>query len=664
MRSLTSTALAVLILLVSFSSRALEGTWAVSGAIQARLLSAVEATGDSVELPLAVELRLAKGWKTYWRSPGDAGLPPVFDWSGSENLRGAVVSFPVPKRFTLQGFETLGHEGTVVFPVAVSLERPGEAAVVRLRADLSLCSDICVPERVSLRLEIPSGPARPGAAAETIAVARAALPDDGSASDLSSRDAVWDGDVLSVVVASTRPFSAPDLLVESVPPVSFAAPSFATADDGRTATVRVKPAEGNAPPPPGSPLTLTLIDGTRAAEFHVRPTRAGVGDLSGALIAGLLGGLILNLMPCVLPVLSLKLLSVMEARGRERRVARTGFLASAAGIMSVFVVLALILIGARVAGAAVGWGVQFQSPVFVTAMILVTLGFALNLFGRFEIPVPRFLADRMGGRVGDFAGGAFAAVMSTPCSAPFVGTAAAFALAGGPLDSLAVFLALGLGLAAPWLLAAAWPGVTRFLPRPGVWMLHLRRVLGLLLIGTALWLVRVLVGLDGAATAFSVAAAVAVTVAALWSRIPRRGPVAVVGIASALAIAAFSQPSPPPVGSAAPWDEARANELVAGGGVVLIEAGADWCLTCVVNERVVLARDPTASLLRDRGVSVMRADWTRGDPAVFDLLTRHGRRGVPFTLVMGPSAPGGIPLSELLTHEEVAAAVERAGGKG
>jgi len=661
MRSLISAAFAVLILLGSSSSRALDGTWVSSGAIQARLLSAVDATGDERELPVALELRLAPGWKTYWRTPGDAGLPPVFDWSGSENIRSAVVAHPAPKRFTLQGFETLGHEGTVVLPVAVSLERVGEAAVIRLRADFSLCSDICVPERLSLSLKLPSGPAKLGAASETVAAARAALPDDGSGSGLSVRGAAWDDGALLVDVASTRNFSAPDLLVESAPPVSFAAPIFTMEGDGRTATARVTPAEGNAAPPPGSPLTLTLIDGARAAEFHVRPAVAKTGDLAGALIAGLLGGLILNLMPCVLPVLSLKLLSVLDARGRERRVARRGFLASAGGILSVFTVLALVLIGARTAGASVGWGVQFQSPVFITIMVLVTSAFALNLFGRFEISVPRVIADRMGGRAGDFAGGAFAAVMSTPCSAPLVGAAAAFALAGGPFDILAVFVAMGLGLAAPWLLAAAWPGVIRLLPRPGRWMLHLRRVLGLLLAGTALWLAHVLIGLDGWANALAVAAGVVVTVAALWSR---RRTITVLGAASALAVAALSQPSAPPPRADASWDEARANALVVEGKIVLIEAGADWCLTCVVNERVVLERDPTASLLRERGVTVMRADWTRGDPLVFELLTRHGRRGVPFTLVMGPGAPQGIPLSELLTHEEVAAAVTRAGRRG
>jgi suppressor for copper-sensitivity B len=336
----------------------------------------------------------------------------------------------------------------------------------------------------------------------------------------------------------------------------------------------------------------------------------------------LLGGLILNLMPCVLPVLALKLLAVLGHGGRHPREVRAGFLASAAGIVSSFLVMAGVLITLKAGGAAIGWGIQFQQPLFLAAMALVVALFAANLWGWFEIPLPRFIAaaaEASPGRgrlAGPFVTGAFATLLATPCSAPFLGTAVGFALARGPAEIMAVFLMLGLGLALPYLTVAALPRLATALPRPGPWMAWLRRLLGLLLAATALWLLWLLA-------------------APRWLE----------------SSAASTPASAAEVGAWQPFDLAALRADIAAGHVVFVDVTADWCLTCIANHRLVLDRPEVESRLHDRSGAViaMRADWTRPDDRISRYLAGFGRYGIPFNAVYGPGAPDGLALPELLS---------------
>ena len=476
---------------------------------------------------------------------------------------------------------------------------------------------------------------------------------------------------------------APDLFVEGAGDGAPGRPHVTLAAGGRSAVLDV-PIRGIAAARiAGTGLRLTVIDGTRAAETVVTPPLGTLPELPGGhgrlAIAGLalLGGLVLNLMPCVLPVLSLKLLALVGHGGAERRAARRGLLATAAGVIASFAVLAAALIGLRAGGAAIGWGIQFQLPWFLAVMALATTLFAASLWDWLALALPGRVADavgsvRGGGRLGDaFLLGAFATLLAASCSAPFVGTAVGFALARGPGDIAAVFLALGLGMAAPFLAAAASPGLVAWLPRPGRWMGWLRRVLGLALLATALWLLGVLGQEAGAAAAVATGAALAVLLGVLAWRHHRPAQRRLGSVlAAALAAVAVLVPSlrgealpaaaPAETGNWQPLDEAAIPRLVAGGKVVLVDVTAAWCLTCKVNELAVLGRPPVAARLGAGGVVAMRADWTRPDPAVTALLQRFGRYGVPMDVVFGPGAPDGILLSELLTPEAVTVALNRA----
>ena len=668
--------------------------WVGDAHAAVRLINAVEATGSSSWLDAGLQIRLAPGWHAYWRTPGDAGLPPSIDWTRSHNVAGAAIAWPAPHRFSLDGLETQGYENGVVLPIAVTLAHLGEPVLLHAKVDYAACKDICVPYQATLELPLPPGLAVPGPEAALIVAARAKVPGDLAAARFRLVGAVVEtakgAAILSVRVASTgAPLHAPDLFIEGVAKGSPGRPEIALADAGRVATLRIPIRGEKAAAIAGTRLRLTLVDGDRSAETGIVPPPGALPPMAGdrvpvAIIGlALLGGLVLNLMPCVLPVLSLKLLALLGYSGAERRQARLGLLATAGGVITSFAVLAATLILLKGAEAAIGWGIQFQQPWFLAGMALVTTVFAARLWGWVPIALPSGVADAIGSvrgrsRLADaFVMGAFATLLATSCSAPFVGTAIGFALARGPLDIVMVFASLGLGMAAPFLAVAAWPGVVTWLPRPGPWSDWLRRGLGLALLGTAAWLLSVLATEAGLWPAIMAGMALVALLILLTARAVRRfrryEGRAIMVTAIVLSLATVVVPSL--YGEAVPgeapdrstqsglwqrYDAAALQRLVARRQVVFVDVSAAWCLTCKVNELTVLERAPVADKLHKPGVVAMRADWTRPDPAVTAYLQSFGRYGVPLDVVYGPEAPAGIALPELLTSGAVMDAFRRA----
>ncbi|MBW4025266.1 MAG: protein-disulfide reductase [Proteobacteria bacterium] len=660
----------------------------------ARLITATEATGSDRRLDVGLQLRLTPGWHTYWRSPGDAGIAPTIDWKGSRHLASATIAWPAPQRLPpLGGLETLGYVGGVVLPITITLTHPGEALHLHAEVDYASCKQVCIPYHASLDLALPPGLARPGPQAPLIAAAQARVPGDARAAALSLTRVTISPDeagaLLSVRLASIgKPFRALDLFVEGAGDASPRRPVVTLAEDGRLAMLRVPIHGATAAKLAGTPLRLTIVDGTRAAEMMAKPiagTLPRLPDTSSSRLAilgmALLGGLILNLMPCVLPVLSLKLLALAGYGGMERRAARSGLLATAAGILVSFAVIAAALIGLKEAGGAIGWGIQFQSPWFLAAMALATTLFAASLWEWLPITLPGGTGQALGAARGQgplsdaFLIGAFATLLATSCSAPFLGTAIGFALARGPGDIALVFAGLGVGMAAPFLAVAAAPGLVAWLPRPGPWMVWLRRVLGVILLATAAWLLSVLATEAGLAAALLAGGALVLLLCVLaWRHHRAARRLAATGAAITLAAIAILVPglqaalNPQETLEAAaragPWQpfrQAALHDLVVSGHVVLVDVTAAWCLTCKVNELTVLDRPPVAGRLRAPGVVAMRADWTRPDPAITAYLQSFGRYGVPLDVVYGPGAPDGIALPELLSAQAVMEAFRRAG---
>src|SRR5579859_476723 len=416
---------ALLLLLVSGVAQAAElaSDWGSTKQGQVRLLAA---PGTGGALQLGLQFRLAPDWKIYWRSPGDAGLPPEVNWDGSDNLSVGETSWPVPDRFSYAGLETFGYEGEVVLPIAATL--PDPAVPVRIRAAVSFltCAAICVPNDVSLSLDLPAGAAASAESGALIGRYAARVPgsaDQAGFTVLGATVAPAGKDaVLALRLRTVPPLQKPDLLVEGADGFSVLPPDMVQDQGVTVLNVKLPGGVGAVAKLPGHPLGLTVIDraappaAPRAAYISAAPALAApapsIAGLLPILALALLGGFILNFMPCVLPVLSIKLIALVAHSGQGRRATRLGFLASSAGIIVSFLVMAAILIAMRSAGAAVGWGIQFQEPAFLAALAAIVTLFACNLLGWFEITLPWWLAGLApaGGPslLGNFLAGAFA----------------------------------------------------------------------------------------------------------------------------------------------------------------------------------------------------------------------------------------------------------------
>ena len=674
------------------------GPWADSDHSSVRLISAVDGVGDAQALRLGLEFQMQPGWKIYWRSPGDAGFPPKPDWSASRNVGSVQMDWPAPERFQIFGLQTYGYETEVVFPLTVAPQRPGEAMTLSATVDYLVCSDICIPGNADVSIDLPEGTASPSQKTHMIGMYASRVPGSPEAVGIevtqARLDATADALTIEVALAATEPFTTPDMFIEGAEGLFFGEPQASVSGDGTRVLMTATGGGADLAALEGEALTLTVVDGDRALETslvpHVGPaapvdaptaTAAVDTGLLSILLLAVLGGMILNLMPCVLPVLSIKLLSVVSHGGGDKRDVRIGFLAASAGILAMFLILAAGLAGLKAAGGTVGWGIQFQQPAFLAFMIVILTLFAANMAGLFEFLLPRFIADvgddagRRSGLTGHFMTGAFAALLATPCSAPFLGTAVGFALSRGPLEIVYVFAALGLGLSVPYLAVAAFPGLATSLPRPGPWMIKLKWVLAVALAGTAVWLATVLsvsVGWETTAAVLMLAALAAILPAVRrlpGSRLARAAvPLSIALTFAAVAVPIYRAPEPAAtasgVESGTEWvafDRARIDELVRAGNVVFVDVTADWCITCQFNKKRVLEAGAVAGILGAEGVVAMRADWTQPSDVISNYLAGYGRYGIPFNVVYGPGVEGGIPLPEILTESAVLAAFETAG---
>lgn len=674
------------------------GAWVGDPAYgEVRLVSAVSAMGNLQELPLGLEFRLAPGWKIYWRTPGEAGLPPTLDLQMANGAPlQSQIEWPVPKRFNAFGFDNFGYVDAVILPVAVRGYDRGAALQIRGQIEALVCSDICVPLAGALRLDLADGPAESSSMAMVIAQFAAKVPRINALSPIKIATAWQSGSQLKIGFAATsQPVT--EVFVEGPAGIAFKQPVFAN-------NIAVIDVEGDLKTPlAGQTVDLTVIagddfttqsiivakDAPLAGSFaagNPMPTDAGAMAQFWTVIGfAFLGGLILNLMPCVLPVLAIKLAAIIEASGQSRGFVRLRFGAGAMGILSSFAILAAGLAALRLAGGQIGWGIQFQSPVFLAIMLLVLGLFTLNMLDRFFLPTPAFLQASFRGDgqntngqnanqqarpailFGDFMAGMLATLLATPCSAPFVGSAVTVALTGDMAQLFAVFMAMGAGLAAPWGLVVLFPALVGFLPRPGHWMVWLKRGLAGLLIATMIWLGWLLQTIQGGPAALLLLGLIGFVLLAILCRQKIGILLAGAGLFAGLAFL----PAPAIVAPQANglvwqvWSNDASAAARAEGKLVFVDVTADWCITCKANKALVLETAPIAPMLAalvDDGKLVMlKADWTRPDPRIAAFLASHDRFGIPFNIIYGPKAPEGVLLGELLRADMVENALIKAG---
>lgn len=667
------------LLLAPFSARALESAAVVSPQARASLVADHAVVAPGTTLRLAFRLELAPGWHSYWLNPGDAGLPPELALTLPEGATATPLAFPTPERLPVGPLMDFGYRGTVLFPFSVTVPataQPGERFTLGAEARYLVCERVCIPEEAVLSLDFPVGAAALSPHAATLDAAQAALPRQNPfVAELglaggSARLVVSDPALGPATVRDAQFFpAAQGVLDNPAPQLLRAEPGRLTLDMTAGTTAATWPLAG----------VLAITDGAgRRVGYEIAasqgaapppPARQAGLALWQAVLFAALGGLILNLMPCVFPILAMKAMALAQLGGAARRTIRAEAGSYTLGVVVSFLALAALLLGLRAAGVSAGWGFQLQSPWFVAVLAWLMLAVGLNLSGVFNVGGPvgvgQGLAAR-GGHLGSFATGALAVLVATPCTAPFMAAALGAAFLMPWPATLAVFFALGLGMAAPYALLALFPGLAARLPRPGAWMERLKQFLAFPMYAAAAWLLWVLAqqaGPDGLALGFvgALLVSLAAWLAGLGARLPRGG--AVVAVVAALALLPLLAPAPPRAaaevpGGAEPWSAARVAELQAQGRPVFVNMTAAWCISCKVNERVALDTATVQGAFATRNVAYLKGDWTRGDPAITALLRAQGREGVPLYLLY--PAGGGAPklLPEILTPGIVLAALE------
>jgi thiol:disulfide interchange protein/DsbC/DsbD-like thiol-disulfide interchange protein len=710
MRLFRRTRLLVATLLVAALTAAAHAAPVRTGHVTAELVGDGTALVPGSTTTLALRLAIDPGWHTYWRNPGESGLPTTLAWHLPPGYSAGDIVWPAPRELPAGPLINYGYEGEVfhLVPLEVPADaKPGVTAALAARADWLVCKETCIPEGADLTLELPVAmQANASQWHDAIASTRAALP--------APLPAGWRADATAngsmIALRLTPPANAPgpgrlyyfadaDLRIEASSPqtrVTEADGAYRlelpvshdlTGDFTRlTGVLRAErglasdgaivkaialdlPLTGAPTAGPKPALALPVNDWQAAS-----PTDASALSLPLALAFAFVGGLLLNLMPCVFPVLSLKALGLATSHADDRRTLRYDGAAFAAGVVVAFAALGGALTAFRAAGEQLGWGFQLQSPAVVTALALLFFVMALNLSGVFEFGslVPSRMAtwSHANRHVNAFASGLLAVAIASPCTAPFMGAAMGYALGERTQVTLGVFVALGVGMALPYAALAWFPQWRRWLPRPGAWMERLKQLLAFPLYATVAWLVWVLGAQVGNDAVMRIGIVLVLVAFALWAwrtwragtRRVLRGVAVLAAIAGAAvawpllaggaAAQATTQPSLARADGWQAWSQDRVATLTAQGRPVFVDFTAAWCITCQVNERLVLNDARVRDAFARNDVARVRADWTRRDPAISAALSALGRSGVPvYVLYRKGRAPQLLP--EVLQRQTV-----------
>jgi thiol:disulfide interchange protein DsbD len=669
---------AMLVGLWAPAARALESATVRSPRDVVSIVTDTDAVAPGTPFRAGLRFRLSPGWHVYWQNPGDAGVAPDVSFTLPAGAHASGIDWPAPTLLREGPVVVYSYADTVLLPVTITppATLTGPKLHLAAHADWLVCEKICVPEQGDFALDVPVGAPAASAEAPLFAATDRLIP---RPSPFTARISPHGRLAVAGPGLSAKTVADAWFLPAAWGPIDQSAPEKFSADDGGIA-IALKPGPGFKP---GEALhgVLGVRDrGGEASYFSIVAT-PGVLAAAAAAPAGpglarviglaLLGGLILNLMPCVFPVLAMKAVALARAGTLGRRHARITALAYLAGVLAAFAALGAALLAARAAGSAAGWGFQFQSPVFVAVMALVLFGVGLNLSGVFGIGgggiagAGQSFAAR-GGWAGSFFTGLLAVVVATPCTAPFMGAAIAAALAAPVWAALAIFLAMGFGLALPYLALAEIPWLTRHLPRPGRWMDVLKQALAFPMYAATAWLVWVVSQQAGSAGLLPVLAALVFLGAAAWAAglaatLGRRGRMVAQGFAVlALLAAGLALPGLAAVGTPGrqaaaqpageePFTPERLAALRAAGRPVFVNLTADWCVSCLVNERVALEAADVRAAFAAHDIAYLKGDWTRQNPEIGAFLRAHGRDGVPLYLFYRPGAAAPVVLPQILT---------------
>lgn len=662
-----------------------------AGVSSAKLISSVSGEGDQTTIWVGLDIDLKPGWKTYWRTPGTSAYGLKIDWSESQNLKSADIYWPVPDK--IESFKVIanGYKDDVIIPIKITLKKQHASILLKAKLDYLVCDPgNCIPQSKTVTLVIPEGPSHPSADAKEIASAIKHIPEkDNPDLNIESAQFIQNETAksyLRLTVFHTTPLVSPEVFVEGAQSLFFddvyTIHSLSSAG-GKISTIDVpiyknaKRELGRTQNLIGKPLTITLESGDEAVEETIFVTPPPISLQATLLMYGFafLGGFILNFMPCVLPVILLKIFSLTKYGGASSSAVRSALFLSVMGILSSFMILGLVPIFLNLLGISFGWGMQFQEPIFLVFMMLILTLFTANFWGFYEIILPSKVtalgyeySDKQG-NAGHFLSGMFATLLATPCSAPYLGTAVTFALSRGPLEILLVFFFLGLGLSLPFILVLIFPKVATYLPKPGKWMIAFKQVLGWGFFFTMLWLFYVLTSQVSLLTALFILSALLSIILLFWlhHRFPSHQRLYILSVL-AISLLPFLVLSLEYMKKSEVTVQTQSVRQVANivksdlkaGKLVLVDVTADWCLTCKVNEFFVLDTEKVKNLIKENNVDFIKIDWTSRDPEVYEYLKSFNRNGIPFYVIYGPHLPYGQPLPQILTFSIIDEAIKKA----
>lgn len=629
------------------------------------------------EVKILLEVQLESGWKTYWRSPGEGGVAPEINWS--QDVGEITWHWPSPSSFDVVGIHTQGYDKNVIFPIELASVNSDKLKGV---LTLSTCSNVCILTDYTLDLDLAE-PAIPDFEWQYNQAMAKVPVSTGLISTVSSN---YTRSQLTISLQRQQgDWVQPNIYLDPPEGILYGTPKLNHKNENLIVTVDVTDDWGDAAGDiSGKALSFVVTDQNFSrqvndtigqGEIGVVASSSSIG-LWGILAFAVLGGLILNLMPCVLPVLAMKLGSILHLENRDKGVIRKQFSVSVLGILVSFWALALFMTGLRYSQEALGWGIQFQSPWFIGFMVLVTAIFTANLFGLFELRLSSNMNTKMATAGGQgysrhFWEGAFATLLATPCSAPFLGTAVAYALIA-PLSELwLIFTALGVGMSLPWILVAAFPSVAKMLPKPGKWMNRLRVVLGFMMLLSSIWLITLLIPHFGISAVIGVFIVIALLLlVAIAKQYGKKVLLVSVVVALFLGGGTYLFAVQPQAQTLAgqdnvnwqPLSEEAIHQALADNKRVFVDVTADWCVTCKANKYNVLLREDVQAALSEPDIVALRGDWTKPSDTITQFLKQRGQVAVPFNQIYGPCHRDGVVLPPLLNKDSTLTVLSEAKG--
>ena len=635
MLNIKSYFIAFLLVFLSTEVLSLQTMWSNGVESQVRIISSLSNNNNQNQINLGLEYKLKDGWKTYWKSAGEGGFPQEIDWKSSTNIKDLQILWPTPQIFEIQGFYSIGYTDEVIFPLKITIDDIKKETTALLKVSYVTCKDICVPGEATIELKIPPGYGEVTEHSHSIEKALSLIPEKNlNVVDIEefAIKSFEQNDQISILieVQSKNRFINPKFYLDTEFGLPVSKSEIKYTDYQKKISARFI-FDKKIITKDSFNLDVVVNDQDKSFEIsdkvHVEKLSKSFIQNNSLLyffLISLVAGLILNIMPCVLPVLSIKLLSILN-NSREKTSIRFSFFVTSLGIVVSFALLSIMLIILKYFGVSIGWGMQFQQPIFLVIIAIILFLFSINLFGFFEFNFAKLLNLKIlhtsfnSKYLQDFFNGFFATILATPCSAHFVGTAITVAFTQSAFAMFGIFIFMGLGMSLPYLLISAFPSLTNFIPKPGNWIKYVKYFLGVLLLGTFFWILSILINNH---------------------------------------YSYFSNYKNNENG----WlnfSSVKIEDYIENNNIVFIDITADWCATCQFNKINVINSSTIEEAFKNYNVVKIRGDWTKSNNKIEQFLSEYNRFGIPFNIMYSKLYPDGIILSELLTKKEIISALKK-----